>query len=71
MSFVTISPCLMLLFQGLVAWWNFILTWPYVMLLSFFKANFHFNLIIVSSDSQHPTLVITLWEYPTDHLIQV
>ena len=42
-----------------------------IMLLSVFRANFHFNLIIVSSDSQHPTLVITLWEYPTDHLIQV
>ena len=71
MSFVAISPCRISLLQGHVACRNFILTWPYVMLLSFFKANFHFNLIIVSSDSQHPTLVITLWEYPTDHLIQV
>ena len=69
MSFVTISPCLMLLFQGHVAWQNFIITWPSVTV--FFKANFHFNLIIVSSDNQHSTLVITLGEYPTDCLIQV
>lgn len=69
MSFVSTSPCLMLLFQGHVAWWN--LSQHVLMLLSFFKTNLHFNLIILSGDNQHPTLVITLGEYPTDHLIQV
>ena len=69
MSIFTISLCLMSLFQGHVAWWN--LSQHVLMLLSFFKTNVHFNLIILSSDNQHPTLVITLGEYPTDHLIQV
>lgn len=55
MSFGAISSCRTSLFQGNVACRNFILTGPYVTCF-FLIANFHFNLITVSSDSQQPTL---------------